>query len=264
MTYPPDAYEDGHNLTFSASAIARTSKIFCDVLSCALSGERNLPSPPTVFISMMDTCETILGNVMGANVTCDHVKLEFDTQMCSHCGSKTKTVQSDKIAVYVDEKETNTIPYDESTCHPLFLPKYTKVEKILGGIVHLTPFGRYFQNWPRFGELHEECARCREAPGSHGCTLVNTRCELYGEYFMVDHTNNTREPILFEFEDVVVERDSMPVPEQAARRECIEVTRNPQAQTPITTPSGVENEGRMEVHITIPPNQSYVVESKGT
>ena len=264
ITYTPDAYEDGHNLTFSESAIARTSDIFCNVLSRALPRERNLPSPPIVFISMMDTCETILKKIMNANVTCDFITLEFDTQMCARCGNKTKFIKSKKITVCVDETDTtNTIPYDESTCHPLFLPKYTKIKKILGGIVHLTPLGRYFQNWPRFGEIHEECARCGKAPGSHGCTLVKTRCELYGEYFMVDHTNNTREPISFEFEDVVVERDPTAVPEQTAL-EHVEVTRHPQAQRPIAAPSGAENENVMEVHVTIPPNESYIVESKGT
>ena len=135
------------------------------------------------------------------------------TDVCSLWQQNKNCQVSEKIAVYVDETETNTIPYEESTCHHLFLPKYTKIEKILGGIVHLTPFGKYFKSWSRFGELNEKCARCGKAPGSRGCTLVNTRCELHREYFMVDHTNNTQEPILFKFEDVVVEHNPTPVPE---------------------------------------------------
>ena len=262
-TFPPGAYEGGNTLTFSEGLIAQTSKHFANALSRALPGEADLPSPPIVFISMTDTCETILANVMNARVARDYITLEFDTQMCARCGSKTKTIKSEKISVYADDTETSTIPYDESTCHPLFLPKYTKVKEILGGIVHLTPLGRYFQNWPRFGAINEECARCMKPPGTPGCTRVMTRCELYGDYFMVDHTNNTREPIAFDFEDVVVDHDQKAVPGQAGRED-VEVAGNSPAHDPSTPPSGTNDSARMEIDINVPPTQSYLVERKGT
>ena len=210
-TMPSEAFEDGNRVSFSDRAIAQTRQNFKAVLSRVFPGERDLPDPPVVFISMADTCEVVLANVMNAPVACNHITLEFDTQICARCGSETKAVKSEKVAVYyTDENETSTIPYHESTCHPLFIPKYTKVDRFFGGVAHLVTLRQFIGQWPSFLSLDEECVRCREAPGSRGCTLVMTRCEMYQEYFMVDHTNNTNEPIAFEFEDVTPDKTRNP------------------------------------------------------
>ena len=214
-TMPSEAFEDGNKVTLSDRAIAQTRQNFKAVLSRVFPGERekDLPDPPVIFISMADTCETVLANIMNAPVARNHITLKFDTQMCARCGGETKAVKSEKVAVHYTGE--NTIPYLESTCHPLFIPKYTKVDRFFGGVAHLITLRQFVGKWPSFLSLDEECVRCRKEPGSRGCTLVMTRCELYEEYFMVDHTNNTTEPIAFKFEDVTpVKERNLPANQQ--------------------------------------------------
>ncbi len=262
-TMPSEAFEDGNQVTLSDRAIAQTKQNFAAILSRVFPNERELPDPPVIYVSMADTCEAVLAKVMNAPVACDHIALEFDTLICARCGSKAKVVKSEKVAVYTDETETNTIPYDESACHPLFIPKYTKVDRILGGIAHLVTFGQFLGRWPSFRSLHEECVRCQKAPGSHGCTPVRTRCEMYRKYFMVDHTSNTTEPIVFEFKDVTPDQNTGP---RRVIAESIDA-RNPLATPPpVETATQEEREGQGgEEPIRPPPSltQSYL-ESKGT
>ena len=166
-TMPEEVFEDGNTVKFSGRALSQTKHHLAIVLSCVFPGERDLPDPPLVFISMADTCETVLAKLMNAPVACDHVMLEFDTQVCARCGSKAQVVKSERVAVYIDETEADTIPYDESKCHPLFIPKYTKVDRILGGIAHLVTLGRFLGRWPTFRSLREECVRCRAPMVAH-------------------------------------------------------------------------------------------------
>ena len=261
-TMPEEAFEDGNLVTFSGRALAQTKQHFAVVLSRVFPQERNLPDPPVVFVSMADTCEAVLAKILNAPVACDRVVLEFVTQVCARCGSRAKVVHSEKVAVYTDESETDTIPYDESSCHPLFIPKYTKVDRIIGGIVHLITLG--LGRWSNFRSLHEECVRCKKQPGSRGCTLVNTKCELYrGQYFKVDHTNNTTERIAFEFKDVTPDQK---IRSGRAIAEGIQ-TRSPRSVTsaPIDTVTREEDEASVEEPIgpAYLPTQSYL-ESKGT
>ena len=200
-TMPAEAFMDGNRVTFSDGAIAQTKHYFGAALSHVFPGEKDLPSPPIIFISMTDTCETVLANVMNAPVACDHIVLAFNTLVCARCGSKAKVVNSEKVVVFTDETEMISIPYDESTCHPLLVPKYTKVDRIVGGVAHILTFGKYLRRWPNFFSFDEECVRCRKAPGSRGCTQVMTIFEMYNQHFMVDHTSNTTEPIAFKFEE---------------------------------------------------------------
>ena len=266
-TMPEEVFEDGNTVTFSSRAMTQTKQHFAIVLSRVFPRERDLPDPPVVFISMADTCEAVLAKVMNAAVACDHVMLEFDTQICARCGSRAKMIKSEKVAVYTDETEADTIPYDETSCHPLFIPKYTRVDRILGGIAHVVTLGQFLGHWPSFRSLHEECVRCKKQPGSRGCTLVNTRCEMYKQYFMVDHTSNTTEPIAFEFEDVTPDQNIQNPGRVIAQSV---VARNPRGiisapVDPANQAHGEETIGEEPILPAPPPadlTQSYL--SKGT
>ena len=262
-TMPAEAFEDGNRVFFSDRAIAQTKQSFGAVLSRVFPEETDLPDPPVVFISMADTCETVLANVMTAPVACDHITLAFNTLLCARCGSKTQEVKSGRVrvAVYTDETETSTIPYDESTCHPLFIPKYTKIDRILGGVAYLLTFGQYIG--PSFLSLNEVCVRCQKAPGSPGCTRVMTRCEMYQQYFMVDHTSNTKEPIAFEFEDVIQHQNTG---REHTITQTVE-TRSPQiSSAPVGT--AIQEEGEVEAEEEVIPTPAlstrHIEESKGT
>ena len=243
VTMPSEAYDGGHEVTFSERAMTTTMKFFNVVLSRILSKERNLPQPAFLFISMADTCETILANVKSAHVACDYVNLEFDTLICARCGSKAQIVRSERVAVYTDETELSTIPYNESTCHPLFIPRYTDVLRFIGGIVYIVSFHTLFK-----GYLDEVCVECQQRPGSHGCTRVKTKYELKGDFMMVDHTNNTSEPIKYE-EREQGHSDSESL--SAVHVSSFMVF----AQNPISTTSGVCV--NRETKVDIPPIDPY-------
>ena len=233
-TLSSEAFDDGNRAILSDASLAKTKRNFVALLSRVFPGEKSLPDPPVVYISKADTCEAVYAKVMGAHVACDHIKLKFDTLICARCGSRAKLVNSEKVAVYTDETETNTKPYEESKCHPLFIPKYTKFDRILGGIAHVIT---YLGLWPNFRSLHEVCVRCQKQPGSDGCVPVMTRCEMYGEYFMVDHTNNTTEKIKVIFEDVIPDQKtrSRHVVAKNEARNPRSVTSAPATQATITT-----------------------------
>ncbi len=232
-TLSPEAYYgDASKVVFPEKAKVTTKKCFNAALSLVLPNEKNLPEPPFLFISMADTCETILTNVKSACVACDYVNLQFNTLICARCSSKTKTVESQRVAVYTDESEINTIPYNESTCHPLFIPKYTDVIRFFGGIVYVISGRTLFKDY-----LDEVCVECNDKPGSRGCTRVKTKYELKGDYMMVDHTSNTNEPIKYE------ETKSLPSEPSSAVQISSFTVFTPNS---INTSSGVINRGAKE------------------
>ena len=192
-TMSPEAYDEGNKVVFSEKAMTTTKKCFNAALAHILPDENIPPQPSFLFVSMADTCETILANVKSAHVACDYVTLQFNTQRCARCGSKVQILESQRVSVCIDESNGDTVSYDESTCHPLFIPKYTDVVRFFGGIVYVISGRTLFKDY-----LDEVCVQCNEEPGTHGCTRVKTRYKLKGDYLMVDHTSNTSEPIKYE------------------------------------------------------------------
>lgn len=149
--------------------------------------EEKIKVPPIVFISLTDSCETILENVQNAPVTCDRLQLEFVPNVCTDCGVKVGVVQGEKVACSFGEDWSNAIPYNESTCHPALIPKHSKLEKIVGKFVHVVTFGwARGKEWPVFeGEI---CANCRKEPGTHGCMKVGRPFQpRRGTSVTVDH-----------------------------------------------------------------------------
>ena len=250
VTMPAEAYDGGNHIVFSEKARRTTRNNFDAVLSRALPNESDIPKPPILFISMMDSCEKILSNVKDAPVARDPITLQFDSLICARCGSKTVVVHKERVAVYYDELETSTIPYNESTCHPLFIPRYTSIARFFRGIVYDISFRNLCQNY-----LDEMCVECNKAPGSYGCTIVKTAYELKGEQMMVDHTSNTSEPIKLE-DDPIQAPQSNPT---------ISVQTRSFAMSPEhsnTTSSGVRC--RATNMDSDPPSDRMYTESKGT
>ena len=116
--------------------------------------------------------------------------------VCACCGIMAKMIKTEKIAAYTGESESSVIPYEESTCHPLLVPKYTRVEKFFGGVAHLLTLKKFLGKWPSFGSLDEVCVACRSEPGSRGCMKINSVYMLKGNELIVEHTQKTREPVV--------------------------------------------------------------------
>ena len=245
-TISPEAYGDGNKVVFSEKAMTTTKKCFNAALSPVLPNEKILPQPSFLFISMADTCETILANVKSAPVACDYVTLQFNMLICARCRSKMKILESQRVAIYTDELEVDTIPYNESTCHPLFIPKYTDVVRLIGGIVYVISGKTLFKDY-----LDEICVECKETPGTRGCTRVKTKYELKGDYLMVDHTSNTNEPIMYK-----EHKEPLPSePSSAVQISSFMVY----APNPINTSAGVVNREPQarESAVDAPPTDPY-------
>ena len=206
VTLPVESYVGGNTVTFPESSLELTKKHFNIVLSRSLSQKDDLPEPAFLFISMNDTCETVLKNVKSSRVASEYVTLELDTQICARCASKVHSVRAEKIAVHSNEKGSAAIPYDESTCHPLFIPKHSRVTRFLGGIVYVVSLHAFCRGI----RMKEKCIECQREPGSRGCKRVKTKYPLGGQYLVVDHTNNTREPIAFERAGREQDREGLP------------------------------------------------------
>ena len=166
-TMPAVVYEMAENVVFPDTAVANTRKNFDKALTRALPKEKdNLPTPPIVFVSMTDSCETIFEKINRAVVTTktDEIQLKFNPMMCTRCGIKAKIIKSEKIAVYTDESETSTIPYEESTCHPMLVPKY-KLRSLLEVWLTSSRSECFWGDGPHFATLTKSVLLVRASQG---------------------------------------------------------------------------------------------------
>ena len=197
---PPDV------VPFSNDAERKTRRKFQETLSRVLPQGERLPDekPPIIFLSMNDSCEDIYWKVKHAPVIVDEVRLAFDYPTCSRCGIKAKFIREKqtKVACYVGQDPTKSIAYEESHCHPLIVPKYWEITKIVGGIAHFITRRRFLGRWPNFHNPDDEiCINCRQVPGTRGCLLVNSRYRPNGQdggELVVDHKCDLNEQVILE------------------------------------------------------------------
>ena len=98
------------------------------------------------------------------------------------------------------------MPLEESTCHPLMIPKYSEVKKTLGGIAHVITRGRHVGRWPDFSNTDEVCINCSEPPNTIGCMKIESEYTTGNKelsIILVEHNNSAVDFI--EEEYVVVE-----------------------------------------------------------
>ena len=209
-TESPNAYRYiPENATpFNDDDIATTERMFEESLTRVLPNDEHLPDgkPPIVFISMHDTCETILMNIKEATVIRDVLKLAFDHRTCVKCGLKAKILKykndrEKRVACYAGEDPTVGVAYEESHCHPLIISKYWKITKIVGGIAHFITRNQYEGMWPGFRNRDDEvCIECGRIPGEPGCKKIGSRYRLEGVVLRVDHSPT--EPVVIPDEEV--------------------------------------------------------------
>ena len=175
---------------FPEKVVKATKAIFQDALEQVFSsipGEP-VPDPPLIFISMTDSCEKILEKVKGAYNTDVRLNLEFDPATCAHCGVKIGMVKGQRVTCHF---KSNTISYEESTCHPRLVAKYSRADKVWGEFKHVVLFKWVKNPWPVF--IGEECANCKGSPDSNGCMQVGStfqfKLKKKQNSIVVDHTN---------------------------------------------------------------------------
>ena len=183
---------------FSKDDEMTTRKSFQEALTQVLPQGEQLPDgkPPIVFISMHDSCEIIMAKIKDAPVLCKELRLELDHRMCVRCGLKAKILtyknnRRERVACYIGQDPSVSMPYEESLCHPLIVSKYWTITKIVGGIAHFITRGNYHGKWPNFHNDDDEvCIECGRLPGETGCKKVGSRyrIEPEGAAFVIDHT----------------------------------------------------------------------------
>ena len=169
-----------------------------------LSADEKLPQdkPPIVFISMNDSGVDIYRKILDAPVIHNGVRLAFDSHTCARCGTKVKLLgeKREKVACYVGEDPSKSIPYDESLCHPMIILKSWKITKIVGGIAHFITRKKYIGKWPNFHNPDDEiCIQCNKVPASHGCQRVNTVYKHKLGDLLVDHKCDPNERVRVSF-----------------------------------------------------------------
>lgn len=118
-------------------------------------------------------------------------KLLFRDRCIKCCG---KLIYEDSpkgkkpVLLLLNEGSANekVIPYRQSKCHPLLLPKHSTVTKIVGGIAHIATLGIFVgigrvrgkKVWPGFTNCDEYCAGCKGPPSAEGCAEINKTFKL--------------------------------------------------------------------------------------
>ena len=158
------------------------------------------PKPPLIYISVDDTGDEILQQIKSSLVANpDGLKLNFQKGTCARCATRISDVHGEKVYCYVGNSGT-PVPYDESFCHPLIVPKYSRFAKIMGGLAHVATLGIPYalgKRWPGFFNALEICPACKMAPGERGCKKVFQKWEVkVGKTTtvkVVDHDNKLDE-----------------------------------------------------------------------
>ena len=196
---------------FTEDEIKKTRTIFKKAMRKVFQGS-DAPNPPIIFISLKDSCDEILHKIKDCVVIKEGVGLTFNPSTCARCGihigkladpNDVKEVERiSDIAIAVNDPGSVAIPYDESTCHPRFIPRYSKVKCIVGGIVHLITLKQFIGNWPYFGNEDEVCINCNKPPKSRGCVRVGTKFvhKKAKDGITVDHTSDIDENYVFVLE----------------------------------------------------------------
>ena len=182
-------------LEFDPEDIAKTQSVFERAVK--LVTETLIPSPPIVYVGFTPDQYTgikIFTDVRLAKVANDKgMQLNVREDTCINCAVSIQfaDVGDCPERISVSNSEGERMSYEASMCHPKFQSKYSRKQKIAGGMAHVAtlgvPYMLGYGDWPGFTNADEVCIHCKTSPGSQGCLLVkkewNNVC--------VDHTNKT-------------------------------------------------------------------------
>lgn len=206
-TMPSEFYDGNNNESYdlfaNAAKFEETKWHLQEAIRRIFRDSEDVPEPPLIFISLFDTCEAVLRKVQLAQVKQERIQLQLSRSICSRCGAKIFKEGKDeaKAMLCVSAHHSGIIAEEESTCHPMLVPKYSTVVKFLGGIAHLITLRRFVGRWPSFESMDEECVGCKQPPSSHGCVQVGGKFLLCGEEIVVRHSTSVFEPYQIEVKD---------------------------------------------------------------
>ena len=166
----------------------------------------DVPKPPIIFISQFDTCEEIFHKIKHSKVSREGVELQFNPHTCAHCNihiSKLNKDGEDVLATCTYNDWESAIPYEDSTCHPMIITrysqrKYSKLRNIVRIFITKITSGK----WKNYKSLEEVCINCGKPPKSRGCLKVGTTYTFKSRTIKVDHTSTVNESyVMQEYND---------------------------------------------------------------
>ena len=194
-TESPGVYKfaNSSSVMFSESDFEHTRLHLQEALQEIFNGE-DVPEPPIEFLSLFDTCEEVLCKIQGAQVLRDSLMLEFKRSFCARCGlTIIEEGSCGNEDVYCTSSEQGPIHHDETTCHPIMVPKYSEIQRVVGGILHLITKQKFVGKWPSFESMDEVCVKCRQPPQTPGCMKIGTRFPGANEDGTVQHSSSAVE-----------------------------------------------------------------------
>ncbi len=185
-------YEISDNVHFPQAMLDSSRKIFIEILKGFFPNDT--PNPPIIFISLKETCESILAKVKAAEVVQADLKLELSPSLCSRCGVTIGEKNRKRVAVVkryglfqqiaAGPGWKEAILYEHSHCHPVLVPRYSRGGKLTEGLSYVVRALVHLEwNWPDLNV--EKCKNCKAPPGTEGCMMIGSK---YKDK-LVDHTN---------------------------------------------------------------------------
>lgn len=199
---------------FDEQDVTDMNVCFMRSLNLATRNEKSIARcPPVVYIGLLEPGEEILTKLRAAHVINPHgLIFKFVDSVCSKCAVRIRYAEHKvhhgnrpRELVGVTNSKGEFLEYNKSLCHPIIIPRYTRLEKVLGGIVHITTLGLMYlyekaysvETLPGLFNSEEICPSCQKAPGQPGCTTVCTRCTVAWNGSPIDlpvnHTNELEE-----------------------------------------------------------------------
>ena len=157
----------------------QTQKLFQGVLHnvLTLETEEELPKPPVIFVSLAQSCEAILHEVKCAEVSKRGLMLQFEPTICTRCSMKIGQLRGENVVCAFGRDWSQSMPYENSTCHPILVPKYTRLQRIKEEIVYFVHLKwNQGESWPDFST--EICPACEKDAGQQGCMKMGHDYQL--------------------------------------------------------------------------------------
>ena len=180
LSCPPVFY-----LPYAGSDVLQNIKSF-EVIAkepLTLSGKEPIP----IEVTKEKNCDITVRNARQEH---PERRLQFQVR-CLHCTSKLiyENFPSGMWVAKALGENGEIVPLKKTKCHPIFIPKYSKTAKIIGGIAHIATLGIFAifgcccrkPIWPGFTNSEKICPVCGLSPGSDGCSTVGEVVALPGE-----------------------------------------------------------------------------------
>ena len=174
--------DESQALRFTDDNYAKVRNVFCKAMKLVTDGKCNA-DPPVIYVGIEDGSEQILEKIKAAPIIAgpDGVFIPaFRDDVCAHCTCQIRFSDcGDCIPIGV-VRNNELEQYNESKCHPCFVPKYSTRAKVAGGMAHIAVLGTALvyskisgrPTWPGFTNSDEICPYCKLAPGSEPCRQV--------------------------------------------------------------------------------------------